>query len=142
MAVNPSSSNLISIVFPHELKPDEWPRFRYILLELWRPTEQRLSALVQKYRLDSRHEVVHAFYRQKVKIYCKDKGIEEKQIPDTQDARLKKEAKTQFEAALTELVGKLPEAELAAIRTSLDKAVPPTEEEIALPAASGDEDEA
>ena len=77
-----------------------------------------------------------------MKIYCKDKGIEEKQIPDTQDARLKKEAKTQFEAALTELVGKLPEAELAAIRTSLDKAVPPTEEEIALPAASGDEDEA
>jgi hypothetical protein len=140
MVVSPSSSNLIGIVFPHELKPDEWPRFRYILLELWRPTEERLSALVQRYRLDSRLDVVHAFYRQKVKIYCKDKGIEEKQIPDAQDAKLKKEAKNQFETALIELVGKLSEAELAAIRTSLDKAVPPTEEEIALPAVA-DEDE-
>jgi hypothetical protein len=140
MVVSPSSSNFIGIVFPHELKPDEWPRFRYILLELWRPTEERLSALVQKYRLDSRLDVVHAFYRQKVKIYCKDKGIEEKQIPDAQDAKLKKEAKNQFEAALIELVGKLSEAELAEIRTSLDKGVPPTEEEIALPAVA-DEDE-
>jgi len=142
MAVSPSSSNLISIVFPHELKPDEWPRFRYILLELWRPTEERLGALVQKYRLDSRLDVVHAFYRQKVKIYCKDKGIEEKQIPDAQDAKLKKEAKNQFEAALIELVGKLSEAELTAIRTSLDKAVPPTEEEIALPAVADEDEEA
>jgi hypothetical protein len=69
MTVSPSSSNLRSIVFPHELKPDEWPRFRYILLELWRPADPRLAALLQKYRLESRLEVVHAFYRQKVKIF-------------------------------------------------------------------------
>ncbi len=140
MAVTPSNSNLRSIVFPHELKPDEWPRFRYIILELWRPEEERLSELVQKYRLDSRLEVVHAFYRQKVKIFCKDKGIEEKQISDTHDARLKKEAKSQFEAALTDLVGKMSEAELTAIRSSLDKSVPPTEEEIS-PTVSSEEDE-
>jgi hypothetical protein len=141
MTVSPSSSNLRSIVFPHELKPDEWPRFRYILLELWRPAEPRLSTLIQKYRLESRLEVVHAFYRQKVKIFCKDKGIEEKQMTDTQDARLKKDAKAQFEAALIELVTKLPEVELGAIRSSLDKAVPPTEEEIAPPPATDEEDE-
>jgi hypothetical protein len=141
MTVSASASNLRSIVFPHELKPDEWPRFRYLLLELWRPAEPRLSALMQKYRLESRLEVVHAFYRQKVKIFCKDKGIEEKQITDTQDAKLKKDAKAQFEAALIELVTKLPEVELAAIRSSLDKAVPPTEEEIAPPPAADEEDE-
>jgi hypothetical protein len=71
-----------------------------------------------------------AFYRQKVKIYCKEKGIDEKQVTEAADIKLKKDAKNQFETALAELIGKLPEGERTALSTSLDKPVPPTEEEI------------
>jgi hypothetical protein len=142
MTVAVSATNLRSIVIPGELKPDEWPRFRYIFLELWRPMDTKLAALTQAYRLESRLDVLKAFYRQKVKIYCKEKGIDEKQVTETADSKLKKDAKTQFESALVELVGKLPEAERVALNASLDKPVPPTEEEITpqVPEAEPDED--
>lgn len=130
MTVSLSASNLRSIVIPGELKPDEWPRFRYIFLELWHPTDEKLAALTQRYRLESRLDVLKAFYRQKVKIYCKDKGIEEKQMTETVDGRLKKEARNQFESALTELLGRLPDPDRSALNAALDKPVPPTEEEI------------
>jgi hypothetical protein len=130
MTISASSSNLRSIVIPGELKPDEWPRFRYIFLELWRPKDARLATLTQTYRLESRLDVLKAFYRQKVQNYCKEKGIDEKQVTEAADIKLKKDAKNQFETALAELIGKLPEGERTALSTSLDKPVPPTEEEI------------
>ena len=54
LTVAASATNLRSIVIPGELKPDEWPRFRYIFLELWRPADERLAALTKGYRLESR----------------------------------------------------------------------------------------
>jgi hypothetical protein len=141
MTIAASATNLRSIVIPGELKPDEWPRFRYIFLELWRPSESRLAALTEGYRLQSRLDVVKAFYRQKVRIYCKEKAIDEKQVTDAVDNRLKKEAKNQFENALVELVGKLPEVERVALNTSLDEPVPPTEEEVAPQIAEDELDE-
>ena len=125
-----SANNLRSIVIPVELRPDEWPRYRYLFLELWRPQQAELAELVTKYRLESRREVLQAFYRQKVKIYCKDRGIEESALPDTAEKKLKKEARTQYESALTEMLGPLPADEAAAVQNALEKPAPPTEEEI------------
>jgi len=85
-------------------------------------------------------DVLKAFYRQKIKIYCKEKGIDEKQVSEAVDTRLKKEARNQLENALAELVGKLPEPERIALNTVLDKPVPPSEEEI-TPQASEDDPE-
>jgi hypothetical protein len=141
MTVSASATNLRSIVIPGELKPDEWPRFRYIFLELWRPADDRLAALTQTYRLESRLDVLKAFYRQKIKIYCKEKGIEEKQISETVETRLKKEARNQFESALIELIVKLPDAERIALNTALDKPVPPSEEEITPQSVEDEPDE-
>ncbi len=141
MLIAASSTNLRSIVIPGELKPDEWPRFRYIFLELWRPTDERLAALTRGYRLESRMDVLKAFYRQKIKIYCKEKGIDEKQVSEAVDTRLKKEARNQYESALVELVGKLPEPERDVLNTLLDKPVPPSEEEITPQPAEDDPDE-
>src|SRR5262249_690666 len=77
MAVSQSETTLRSIVIPTELKPDEWPRFRYIFLELWRPQDAVLADLIRGYREQSRKDVLSAFFRQKVKIHCRAKGIEE-----------------------------------------------------------------
>jgi hypothetical protein len=85
-------------------------------------------------------DVLKAFYRQKIKIYCKEKGIDEKQVSEAVDTRLKKEARNQFENALAELVINLPDAERIALNAMLDKPVPPSEEEI-TPQASEDDPE-
>jgi hypothetical protein len=133
MTVSPSETTLRSIVIPIELKPDEWPRFRYIFLELWRPQDKVLADLVQGYRDQCRKDVLSAFFRQKVRIFCRAKGIEETNVTDKDRAKMSKEATTQYESALSDLVGKLPEPERQVIASALDKPTPPTEEEVAPP---------
>lgn len=97
--------------------------------------------MTQSYRLESRLDVLKAFYRQKIKIYCKEKGIDEKQVTESADNKLKKEAKTQFENALVDLVGKLPESEHVTLNASLENPVPPTEEEITPQVPQDESDE-
>jgi hypothetical protein len=133
MTVVPSETTLRSIVIPLELKPDEWPRFRYIFLELWRPKDAALAALVEGYRAQCRKDVLSAFFRQKIKLFCRQKGIDESGVSEKERNKMSKEATNQYESALTDLVGKLPDPERAAIASALEKPTPPTEEEVAPP---------
>ena len=55
--------------------------------------------------------------------------------------KLKKDARNQFESALMELVGKLPEPERVVLNTLLDKPVPPSEEEISPQTVEDEPDE-
>lgn len=139
MTVSSSETTLRNIVVHSELKPDEWPRFRYILLELWKPSHEALAAMLDEYRKQCRKDVLQAYYRQKIKIFCRSKGIDETHVSPRDDQRLRKEALTQYASALAEMVGKIPEEEHAALKNSLEKA-PPTEEEIS-PETTSDEEE-
>jgi hypothetical protein len=135
MTVTPSDTTLRSIVIPGELKPDEWPRFRYLFLELWRPKDATLAELVRAYRTQCRNDVLSAFFRQKIRVFCRARGIEESGVTEKDRGKMSKEAVNQYEAALADLVGKLPDAERLSINTTLDKPTPPTEDEVEPPTA-------
>ena len=139
MTVAPSAVNLRSIVIPGELKPDEWPKLRYFMLELWRPQDGRLSAKLETYRAESRTDVLAAFYRQKVKMYCKERGMEEHQVSDKAREALKRDSCSQYQNALATLVGPLSEQEKLDLKRVLEEPAPPSEEEIS-PAAGQEED--
>ncbi|BEV13185.1 hypothetical protein ATDW_36810 (plasmid) [Asticcacaulis sp. DW145] len=34
------------VVYPGEMQPDQWPKYRYMMLELWRPQNEHLQAVV------------------------------------------------------------------------------------------------
>jgi len=129
MTVSPSDTTLRNIVVSGELKPDEWPRFRYIFLELWRSTDAKLAEIVDEYRKICRSDVLQAFYRQKIKVFCRWRGIDETHVSAKDDQKLRKEALTQYVAALSDLIGKISDEDHASLKASLEKA-PPTEEEI------------
>jgi hypothetical protein len=80
-----------------------------------------------------RNDVLSAFFRQKIRVFCRARGIEESGVTEKDRAKMSKEAVNQYESALADLVGKLPEAERLSINTALDKPTPPTEEEVAPP---------
>lgn len=125
MKITESDSNLRKIVIPGELKPDEWPRFRYLFLELWRPADEELAALVSKYRDLCRVDVLKAFIRQKLKAYARAEAIEETQIKDTVRTKLSKEATSQYEAAISSLPAGLLETEKVLLRALSEKPAPP-----------------
>ena len=39
MEASPDEGHFGVVVFRGEMKPDEWPKYRYVLLELWRPND-------------------------------------------------------------------------------------------------------
>ncbi|MBK6533277.1 MAG: hypothetical protein IPF99_27940 [Deltaproteobacteria bacterium] len=67
--------NLKKILLPTELKPDEWPKFRAILHELWRPNHPEAAALLELHRRVVRRQAVSHYIEREVKEFCKDKAI-------------------------------------------------------------------
>ena len=125
MKITESDSILRKIVVPGELKPDEWPRFRYICLELWRPQNEVLGEIIKKYRDQCRVDVLKAYIRQKLKAYARSESIEETQIKESVRTRLSKEATQQYESALSGLPALLSEAEKLSLRALGEKPAPP-----------------
>jgi hypothetical protein len=125
MKITESDSILRKIVVPGELKPDEWPRFRYIFLELWRPQNEALGEIIRKYRDQCRVDVLKAFIRQKLKAYARSESIEETMIKDNTRAKLSKEATLQFENALSSLPAGLSEEEKLSLRALGERPAPP-----------------
>lgn len=39
-----SNSTFRKVVYPDEMKPDQWPKYRYLMLELWLPLDEGLRA--------------------------------------------------------------------------------------------------
>lgn len=48
------------VVYPGEMQPDQWPKYRYLMLELWRPKHEQLRGVVDKERNVARSQVFNA----------------------------------------------------------------------------------
>jgi len=122
LKVNESAFTLRKIVIPGELRPDEWPRFRYIILEMWKSQNAALDAMILESRSTCRYEVMRSFYDRMVRDYCADKGIEVTDITDKQKANITKKALDYYYSALEELHGEISDTEKQDIASHL---VPP-----------------
>ena len=71
-----------------ELQPDAWPRLRYLLLELWRPKDEKLQKFVKEEVARCRGEVFAGAYRRLLLDKARDAG---KAVEDL-DAEARKEA--------------------------------------------------
>ena len=58
------------VVFRAEMKPDEWPKYRYLMLELWRPSDPTIAAIVLEERDACRHQVFNSLVEKKAKDFC------------------------------------------------------------------------
>ncbi len=71
------SYNLKRVLVPGELRPDEWPRFRAMLQELWRPNLPEAAALLDEHRALVRAKALDGFIEREVKELCRQKTIRE-----------------------------------------------------------------
>ncbi|MEZ4406804.1 MAG: DNA sulfur modification protein DndB [Polyangiales bacterium] len=75
------SYNLKRILLSGELKPDEWPRFRAMLQELWRPSHAEAARLLDEHRALVRAKALDGFIDREVKDLCRQKAIREVDLP-------------------------------------------------------------
>ena len=131
MKISDNVYTLRRIVIPGELKPDEWPKFRYILLEMWKTNNPKLQALIDDNVKQSRSEVLRSFNEREVKEYCEKHGIDASQIPEKKLKGIYASSLKMFIEALTDLVGILPEEEKKRLEEALSQQPDATPEEAA-----------
>lgn len=102
------------VVLPGELQPAEWPKYRCLLLELWKPTAPELKALVDEDRTRARSAVAQSLFRRRLVTYCQDNRIDEASLPKEIKAEILAKSKEMYEEFLSALVGK---------KTTLDKSL-------------------
>lgn len=100
------------VVLPGELQPAEWPKYRYLLLELWKPAAAELKAVVEGDRTRARSAVAHSLYRRRLAAYCQDNRVDESSLTAEVKAEILAKAKAMYEEFLTAIAGK---------KVSLDK---------------------
>lgn len=95
-----------SIVLPGELQPAEWPKYRYLLLELWKPTNDALKSHVEKERADCRSAVAISLVRRRVAHHCLENRVVEADLDATVRASIRDKAKVDYEDFLSAVAGK------------------------------------
>ncbi len=66
----PTGATFSAVVFRGEMKPDEWPKYRYVLLELWSPTDATLNEVRTSERDHCRRQVFESLYARHVREAC------------------------------------------------------------------------
>lgn len=77
-AIRPSNQTFRHIVFRGEMQPDQWPKYRYLMLEIWNPTQTSLQASVLSERMHCRKDVFKALHITAIDNFCS----EHRKIPD------------------------------------------------------------
>lgn len=70
--VRQSNQTFRSVVFRAEMQPDQWPKYRYLLLEIWKPTHPVLAQTVADERAECRAEVFSALHDHYQTGYCRE----------------------------------------------------------------------
>jgi hypothetical protein len=99
----PSKHALRHILLPTELKPDEWPKFRAILQELWRPKDVEVKALLNRHRKGVRQHALDRYIDREVKEHCRDKGIREVDVKPEDRVKIEEKCASYMEKGLAAL---------------------------------------
>jgi hypothetical protein len=100
------------VVLPGELQPAEWPKYRYLLLELWKPTAPQLQAIVSEDLTNARAAVAQSLYRRRLAAHCEENRIDEADLTKGVKTEILVRAKSMYEEFLAAVVGR---------KVSLDK---------------------
>jgi len=98
-----SSTCLKKILIPGELKPDEWPKFRYLLLELWNPSDPLIADYVRAQIDHLRLTAVSLYQDRELNYEAKRKGVRVSDLDDKLVEKIVTTAKDAFCKALKPL---------------------------------------
>lgn len=91
------------VVYPGEMQPDQWPKYRYMMLELWRPTHPVLQRIVAKERDTARSQVFTSLTNRRKDEYLRSEMKREEDLTERERERFKTQAQESMRALLGNL---------------------------------------
>lgn len=82
--IAPSENTFRRVVFNQEMQPDQWPKLRYLLLELWQPHNTALANQVDSEVFSCRQEVVKGLFSRYRAHEASTLGIPEDELSQDQ----------------------------------------------------------
>ncbi|WP_411565788.1 hypothetical protein ACLIN3_24075 [Pseudomonas orientalis] len=81
VTIAPTNTGFKDIVHPGlEMQPDEWPRYRYLIVEIWRPTDKVLAEKLSSERAVLRSQINELQYRKLEELRLKELNVND--LPD------------------------------------------------------------
>ncbi|WP_372966460.1 hypothetical protein [Marinobacter sp.] len=75
--LKPNLQTFRHIVFRGEMQPEQWPKYKYLILEIWQPTEETLKSAVAVELEKSRGQVFSSLYHSMKTKHCQEHSINE-----------------------------------------------------------------
>lgn len=95
-----------AVVLPGEMQPAEWPKYRYVFLELWMPTQAALQELINRDREACRRSVAKTLLARRLRAYCDENAMSLDDITKPKIEEITNKTKSDFEAFLANVCGK------------------------------------
>lgn len=99
--VIPGGATFRQVVLPGELQPAEWPKYRYLILELWSPADPAVREIVEADRIAGRAAIARNLYKRRLAIYSEENRVAEDEIPKEAQAEIKARSKEMFTSFLS-----------------------------------------
>lgn len=93
------------VLHSNEMQPVEWPKTRYILLEIWKTSDEKLASLISNDCMVARKHVSQALLRRRISDYCIEHRITEEELTKEAIAEIQGRTKSMYESFLQNLKG-------------------------------------
>lgn len=100
-----SKNSFRKVVFSGEMTPDEWPKYKYLMLEVWKPDEAELEEKLEQQREKARKQILHSLINRNIKEYCEDQTKKESELSSIEKTSIVNDSFDSFKAML-KLLGK------------------------------------
>lgn len=78
--IRDSLSTFRNVVYPGEMQPDEWPKYRYLLLEIWKSSNHEFEKQLENERIKCRKQVVISLYNRLKKQFIQERRLLEEEL--------------------------------------------------------------
>lgn len=106
-----SKNSFRKVVFSGEMAPDEWPKYKYLMLEIWKPSNAVFEERLEKEREKARLQILTNLVTKNLKEYCENETKKESDLTEAEKTKIIGSSFDSYKAML-KLIGKasqLPE---------------------------------
>jgi len=103
--VIPGGATFRAVVLSGEMQPAEWPKYRYLILELWRSNDPALEDMLQEDRLRCREAVGKGLLIRRVRAYCDDNALAVAELSKSKLEEITDRARSDYEHFLANVAG-------------------------------------
>jgi hypothetical protein len=107
----PTNQTFREVVQHGAMKPDKWPNYKFLVLEIWEPENKFLHSSVEENKLKGRKQVFRKLYKSNKREYCRENMKLEEDLTGEDKENIFKESKESICGFLKNVGSEIPSSE-------------------------------